>query len=159
MSSHSLTADQIERVRATWALVAPAADFLARRFYAHLFALDPDLRRLFARTDFPEQRRKLMQTLAVIVAGLNDLTRLLPATRALGRRHRGYGATDAHYATVGDALLGALGDALGAEFDDGARAAWARVYQTIADVMRAAAADEAPVMGHTAEQPTATVLA
>ena len=57
--------DQIALVQATWQQVAPIADTAARLFYGRLFELEPDLRSLFGRTDIAEQRRKLMQMLAV----------------------------------------------------------------------------------------------
>jgi hemoglobin-like flavoprotein len=136
-----MTPDQIARVRATWALVVPIAETAAAWFYDRLFTLDPSLRPLFAHGDLVAQRRKLMQTFAVVAAKLDDLPQLLPAVEALGRRHAGYGVRDEHYATVRDALLWTLAQGLGDAFDDEARAAWAAAYALLAETMRRAAAD------------------
>ena len=57
----------------------------------------------------------------------------------VGRRHGGYGVTDAHYDTVGEALLWTLEQGLGAEFTPNARSAWALTYGTLAGVMQNAA--------------------
>src|SRR3712207_225737 len=94
-------------VQQTFADVAPIADVAARLFYARLFELDPSLEALFG-GDMEEQGRKLMQMLTVAVRGLDHLDELVPAVRALGRRHVGYGVRDEHYATVGAALLWTL---------------------------------------------------
>jgi len=134
-----MTPDQIARVRASWTLVVPVADTVAARFYERLFALDPTLRPLFVHTDPASQRRKLVQTLAVVVAAIDDLSRLLPAVEALGRRHTAYGVTDAHYATVGEALLWTLERGLGDTFDDATRGAWAAAYGLLATAMQRAA--------------------
>jgi hemoglobin-like flavoprotein len=82
-----LTPEQKQLVRSTWALVAPIQEEAARLFYGRLFEIDPSTRALFASTDMAEQGRKLMQTIAVAVAGLERLNAILPAVEALGRRH------------------------------------------------------------------------
>jgi hemoglobin-like flavoprotein len=133
-----MTTDQMRLVQETFAHVAPIADTAATLFYARLFQLDPKLRDLF-RGDMREQGRKLMQTLAVTVRGLDALEALVPAVQALGRRHAGYGVTDAHYATVGAALLWTLEQALGSAFTDDVGDAWAAAYGLLASAMQNAA--------------------
>jgi hypothetical protein len=53
--------------------------------------MDPAVRRLFRKTDMAAQRKNLMQTLTVVVKGIDRLDALVPAVQALGRRHAGYG--------------------------------------------------------------------
>ena len=138
-----MSPDEIARIRASWTLVVPIAESLAARFYDRLFALDPSLRPLFAHADPAAQRRKLVQALAVVVAGIEQPAHLLPAVQALGRRHAAYGVEARHYDTVGDALLWTLRRALGVAFDDATRRAWAAAYALLADAMRSAASDRA----------------
>jgi len=130
-----MTRDQIARVQATWALIVPVADTVAAQLYERLFALDPSTRVLFAAADPPTLSRKLVQTLAVIVAALDQLVELTPAIDALGRRHVGYGVSAAHYETVGEALLWTLQRALGDNFDDATREAWATAYDEMTTIM------------------------
>ena len=61
------------------------AETAATLFCDRLFELDPALRPCF-KGDIQDQGRKQMQTLAVAVAGLDDLGVLALAVRALGRR-------------------------------------------------------------------------
>ena len=133
--------DQVALVQATWQQVAPIADTAARLFYGRLFELEPGLRPLFGRTDMEEQRRKLMQMLAVAVAALDRLETLRPALEALGRRHVGYGVEDRHYGLVGEALLWTLEQGLGDGYTRSVREAWTAAYTTLATIMRDAAAD------------------
>ena len=134
-----MTPRQKMLVRSTFAQVLPIAETAAALFYARLFELDPSLRPLFT-SDMTEQGRKLMQMIATAVRGLDDLGTLVPAVRALGRRHGGYGVTDEHYETVAVALLCTLEIGLGDAFTDEARAAWIAVYTLLADTMKAGAA-------------------
>lgn len=73
-------------------------------YYGRLFELDPTTRPLFASTNMAEQGRKLMQTIDVVVAGLDNLDRIQPAVEDLGR-HVDYGVRDEHFENVGGALL------------------------------------------------------
>ena len=57
----------------------------------------------------------------------------------LGRRHADYGVTDAHYDTVGGALLWTLEKGLGSAFTPDVKAAWTTVYTVLATTMKAGA--------------------
>jgi hemoglobin-like flavoprotein len=133
-----MTPEQITLVTESWAKVLPIADTAADLFYAKLFELDPGLRKLF-KPDLSEQKKKLMQTLAFAVGGLKNPEALIPAVQALGKRHAGYGVTDAMYETVAEALLDTLAKGLGAGFTPEVKDAWVATYTTLADVMKAAA--------------------
>jgi nitric oxide dioxygenase len=137
-----MTPIEITLIRDSWAAVEPIADAAAGLFYGRLFELDPAIERLFRRTDMDAQRKNLMQTLTVVVRSLDKLDQIVPAVQALGRRHAGYGVREAHYATVGQALLWTLEQGLGPAFTPEVRAAWAGAYGTLASVMIAAAAAE-----------------
>jgi nitric oxide dioxygenase len=132
---HGVTPEHKNLVQESFALVAPIADQAGLLFYERLFELDPSLRRLF-RADLGEQRRKLMQMLAVAVCGLDNLEGLVPALQALGRRHQGYGITDYHFETVGIALLWTLETGLGPRFTSEVRDAWVAVYTLVVETMR-----------------------
>jgi nitric oxide dioxygenase len=138
-----MTPTDIDLIRASWSGVEPIADTAAGLFYGRLFELDPAIERLFRRTDMAAQRKILMQTLTVVVKSLDRLDQIVPAVQALGRRHAGYGVREAHYATVGAALLWTLEQGLGEAFTPPVRDAWATAYGILASVMIEAADAEA----------------
>ena len=138
-----VTPEDVSLVQSSWARVAPISDTAADLFYGKLFELDPTLKALFPE-DMTEQKKKLMQTLAVCVNGLSDLGEIVPAVKALGQRHVGYKVKDEHYETVGTALLWTLGQGLGDDFTPETEAAWTGVYTVLATTMKEAAA-EVPV--------------
>jgi hemoglobin-like flavoprotein len=129
-------------VQTSFATVAPIADDVAVLFYGRLFEIDPSLRQMF-RGDMTEQRKKLMQMLTAAVKGLDRLEQLVPVVQELGRRHGTYGVTDAHYDTVGAALLWTLDRGLGSGFTPEVEEAWRSVYGLLATTMREAAAQKA----------------
>ena len=82
-----MSPEQKALVKETWRKVVPMADVAARLFYDRLFAIDATARPLFKGADLAEQRRKLIQALAMVVQGLDHLEALSgPAPCAL-RRH------------------------------------------------------------------------
>jgi hemoglobin-like flavoprotein len=134
-----VTPHQIQLVQTSFEKVAPIADTAAALFYGRLFETDPSTRPLF-RNDLRRQGAMLMQTLGLAVRHLHDPTPVLGAVQALGVRHVGYGVSDAHYDSVGAALLWTLGQGLGEAFTDEVREAWVAAYGLLAGVMKAAAA-------------------
>lgn len=133
-----MTPRQIALVQSSWEKVVPISAEAAALFYRRLFELDPSLRALFT-TDITEQGKKLMAMLSVVVRGLTRLEEIVPAVKAMGRRHLSYGVKDEDYETVGSALLWTLGQGLGAAFDQETREAWATAYGLLSVTMQEAA--------------------
>jgi hemoglobin-like flavoprotein len=134
-----MTPQQIVLVQETWKQVVPIKDKAAELFYGRLFELDPSVKPLF-KGDMAEQGKRLMTMINAAVAGLSRVETIVPVVQALGRRHVGYGVTDAHYDTVGAALLWTLETGLGPAFTAEVKDAWASVYGVLATTMKEAAA-------------------
>ena len=132
-----MTPQQIELVQASFQKVVPIAGTAADLFYDRLFETAPQVRTLFP-DDLSEQKKKLMAMLGTAVANLHKLETILPAVKALGERHKGYGVTAAHYAPVGAALLWTLEKGLGPDFTPDTKAAWTEAYTALAGVMTSA---------------------
>ena len=128
---------QIALVQASWKQVQPIADQAAALFYSRLFTLEPSVKRLF-RGDMQEQGKKLMQMIGVAVNSLARLESIVPAVRALGRRHAGYGVEARHYSVVGSALIWTLAQGLGKDFTQEVEDAWRTAYRVLADTMQQA---------------------
>ncbi|WP_161883481.1 globin family protein [Deinococcus alpinitundrae] len=133
-----MNAHQVQLVQHSFTQVQPIAEIASDLFYARLFELDPSLKPLF-RGNMQAQGHKLMMMLGVAVANLNRPEVVMPALQRLGERHAGYGVTDAHYATVGAALLWTLEQGLGDAFTAEVRLAWEAVYGLVAETMQQAA--------------------
>jgi hemoglobin-like flavoprotein len=103
-----MTPDQIKLVQETFKSVLPIAPQAADLFYGRLFEIAPGVRGLFP-TDLTAQKHKLMAMIGTAVANLHQVETIVPAVQDLGRRHVGYGVTDAHYQPVGEALIWTLG--------------------------------------------------
>jgi len=133
-----MTPEKIALVRNSWQLVLPIKDTAAQLFYGQLFELDPSLRSLF-KGDMAEQGRKLMAMINTVVISLDKLGPILETIEDMGRRHVAYGVTEAHYDTVGSALIWTLGQGLGEQFTPAVEDAWADAYTALASAMKQAA--------------------
>jgi len=131
-----MLATQKKLIQGTWAQVVPIADQAAAIFYQRLFEIDPRTCALFNTTDMAQQQKKLIQILSVAVSSLDNLGALGKTVEDLGRRHAGYGVKDAHYDSVGVALLWTLEQGLGAAWTPEAAAAWKEVYGLLSSIMR-----------------------
>ena len=134
--------EQVQLVKASFASLLPTAEEAGRQFYQRLFALNPALRPLF-KGDMPEQSRTLMRMIAVAVNGLDRLDTIVPAVKALGVRHAGYGVVNADYDTVGEALLWTFEQRLGESFTPEVSEAWSAAYGLLAQTMQSAAREAA----------------
>jgi hemoglobin-like flavoprotein len=103
-------------------------------FYGRLFEIAPETRVLF-KIDIHEQAKKLTDTLGAAVEALHRFDELLPVLADLGRKHATYGVQAYHYERLRSALLWAMGQALGLEFDLETRSAWEQPISTISAVM------------------------
>ena len=137
-----MTNEEIELVKTSWEKVEPISDVAAEQFYGKLFEIDPTLKALFS-DDIEEQGKKLMMMINMAVNGLDRLDQIVPAVQALAERHVGYGVTDGHYDTVGEALIWTLGQGLGDDFTDDVKAAWLTTYTLLANTMKEGAAEVA----------------
>jgi hemoglobin-like flavoprotein len=125
-------------VQESWKAVEARTPEASTLFYDNLFIADPSLVPLFG-DNMSEQADKLMQMLRFAVYELNNPDTFLSAFQALGKRHVGYGVQNAHYETVGKALLKALAQSLGDRFTPQVREAWETLYGVMAGIMMSAA--------------------
>ncbi|MBS0539663.1 MAG: hemin receptor [Proteobacteria bacterium] len=132
-----MTPQQIELVQTSFKKVVPIAGTAAGLFYDRLFEIAPEVRPMFP-ADLSQQKAKLMSMLGTAVTNLHKLETILPAVQELGKRHKGYGVSDAHYAPVGDALLWTLERGLGTDFTPDTKAAWTEAYAALSKVMKTA---------------------
>lgn len=132
----TLTPDQRRLIRQTYEALREQAGPVSLLFYGKLFELEPAARRLF-HNDLAAQGRKLMDTLEAVQASLDRFDAMRPHLAELGRKHAEYGVLPSHYETVIRALLWAIGQALGPDFDPPTRQAWQLTLSAIGAAMQA----------------------
>ncbi len=130
----------VSLLRASFQRLSPDADALARRFYARMFATYPQVRPLFKLDDFTEQRRKLMASVAAVVANVEKPEVLLPLLRKMGAEHEGYGVQPHQYDYVRASMLSAMADTLGKDWTPEISAAWDEALRTVSAIMCPASA-------------------
>ena len=136
-----MTPHQIALVQQSFAKVLAIKKTAASLFYDRLFAIDPSTRALF-RGDMTTQGAKLMAAIATIVQSLDRIEPMLGHIRALAQRHVQYGVAEAHYTSVGAALLWTLEQGLGADFTVEVRDAWSSAYGLLSGTMLEAVSSE-----------------
>jgi hemoglobin-like flavoprotein len=139
-----MTPEQVKLVQDSFARIEPIGGTVASFFYDRLFRIAPDVRPLFPEHLSQNKKKRLIQTLAMAVSNLHQVEKIIPAVQDLGRRHAGYRVASERYEPVGAALLWALEQSLESAFTPQVRDAWTATYSTIADVMKAAAAEIPP---------------
>ncbi|WDZ85878.1 globin domain-containing protein [Micromonospora cathayae] len=135
-------------LKESWALVEGDRKRLSDYFYARLFLLAPDLRKLFP-VQMAGQGDRLLEAIVTAIHTVGDPESFDEYLRALGRDHRKYHVTADSYTTMGIALLDALrtsaGDGWNLEYDQ----AWRDAYAAMTEKMQAgASADTNPPYWH-----------
>lgn len=128
----------VDLLRSTWRDVSRFGKDVPAHFYARLFLAHPDVRPLFG-ADMTEQRAKLAAMLGAVVRSADNLDAVVPILQRLGRDHRRFGAVEAHYTAVGQALLATLEHFLGEGWTDDVANTWTEAYTTVAGIMIGAA--------------------
>jgi hemoglobin-like flavoprotein len=128
---YPMTRSEIELVRNGFARLASWLEPACRAFCVRLFELDLSLRSLFP-NDLDPLAACLATGLETVIRSLDDLRPVLSRAPALGLRLTSYGLEPMDLPTIGTAFLATLDSELGDELTDEARAAWLRVFWTIA---------------------------
>jgi len=139
-----MTPQQITLVRTSHAALAPVAPQVAGVFFAKLFAVHPDLRRL-AKGDIGMQGERLTTMIGAAVYLLDRPGTLMPSLRTLGARHARLGVRAEHHAGIAAAWMTTLEAELGSDFDTEQRAAWAAMAALVSRTMLEGAEQAAAV--------------
>jgi hemoglobin-like flavoprotein len=116
-------------------------------FYRRLFELAPEVRPLFKR-DMDLQAKKFSNTLAWVIAHLENPRELCQELSTLGARHSGFGVKVDQYAPVGSALIWMFQQTLGDRFTPEMEEAWVEFYAFASLVMERGSRESAPSGAH-----------
>lgn len=125
----------IELLRQSFAMIAPRADEVARAFYGRMLGTFPQVRPLFAHTDFEAQRRNLMATVGAVVKLADQPDDLMPVLDKLGASHQGYGVTPDQYFYVKSSMLHTLAEAAGEAWTVEMAESWEQALDLVAGRM------------------------
>ena len=118
------------------------ADDFAASFYDNLFKLSPEIKPLFVNTNMPDQHKKLINALVLVVENLRNPEALTPVLYALGARHISYGAIPKYYDPVVQALLITLEAYLPEDWNTETKNAWQEALRSVCGLMLKGAGQE-----------------
>ncbi len=121
----------IALLRSSFEAVRPNAEAAAEAFYGTLLNTYPQVRPLFADTDFSQQRKKLMATLSLVVELVDRPDDLLPALDKMGHSHEGYGVTENMYPFVTASLLNTLAGYFGEKWTPEMATTWVEALDVV----------------------------
>jgi hemoglobin-like flavoprotein len=134
-----------EALQRTWQTITQLGDRVPLRFYTVLFYHHPEVQPMFP-PGMANQRDKLMAALGEAISNIDHLDELRPTLRKLGRDHRRFGATQAHYGAVLEALLETFSYCINEwtqeQWTEADTDTWAMAYEEIAQVMIEAAYEQ-----------------
>ena len=125
----------VERLRGEFAKVEAASEEFARRFYAHLFEIGPDLESYFDGVEMNSQGAMVLQAVRIALGGLENIEDVRPTLESLGYRHVNYGVKPEQYAIAIDAFIEALRETLGDAFNPDAERLWREVLSAVTSMM------------------------
>jgi NAD(P)H-flavin reductase/hemoglobin-like flavoprotein len=129
-------------VKESYARLISQGPAVMRYFYARLFAANPACRTLFP-TSMTAQRERMFAALTRIVCSLDDQPRCAEFLGKLGRMHRRFGVTQAHYRPFFAALRDTAEHFTGPAWTKETASAWQVALDYMSATMRAAADEDA----------------
>ena len=126
---------QVELLEQSFDEIKPQADEFVASFYENLFTANPEAKPLFETTDMEKQKKKLLDSLVLVVENLRMPDVLDKNLRGLGARHVKYGALPEHYPLVGSALLTTFEQYLQDKWTPEVKDAWVSAYGAISEMM------------------------
>ena len=129
-------------VKESFARIASAGPAAMEYFFARLFTVSPRTRTLFPMS-MTTVRERLFATLARLIGSLDDPPHRAEILSHLGRVHRRFGVTEAHYAAFFATLRDTAEHFTGSEWTPETATAWQATLDYVAGTMKAAAADDA----------------
>jgi nitric oxide dioxygenase len=129
-----MTDRQILIIKASWSAAMVRSQETGDLFYQKLFELAPALLPLFC-NDRELQVRKFTSIMTVLIRSIQYTDQLVTELEELALRHTQYGAKPEDYPVTGTALLWALQQQLGDQWDAETEEAWTELHLIMLRVM------------------------
>ncbi|WP_213308978.1 NO-inducible flavohemoprotein [Paraburkholderia sacchari] len=124
-------------VKATAPVLADHGYDIIKHFYKRLFEAHPELKNVFnmAHQEQGQQKQALARAVYAYAENIEDPSSLAAVLKNIANKHASLGVRPEHYPIVGENLLAAIKDVLGAAATDEIISAWAQAYGNLADVL------------------------
>lgn len=129
-----LTRHEAELIQHSFYRIEPGSIGIAHLFYQTLFERHPDMVALFP-VDMTRQKKKIADTLNIVVNGCMFIHKLKHSLEELGRVHKPFYATQKDYDAVIDALIFSLENQCIEHWSEETALAWRKVLQYISNIM------------------------
>ncbi|MGM0876814.1 MAG: NO-inducible flavohemoprotein [Bacillota bacterium] len=131
-----LSQNTINIVKSTAPVLAERGVEITTYFYKTMFEAHPELLNIFNHANQQQGRQQtaLANTVYAAATYIDQLEVLLPAVKQIAHKHRSLNVKKEHYPIVGEFLLKAIKDVLGAAATPEVINAWGEAYQVIAQV-------------------------
>lgn len=129
-----LSEKAIQTIQATVPLLQERGVEITKRFYEMMFTKHPELLNIFNHANQKKGRQPeaLANVVYAAAVHIDKLETILPAVKQIAHKHRSLGVKAEHYPIVGQHLLQAIEEVVGAPQE--VLDAWAEAYGVIADV-------------------------
>lgn len=133
----SLTASQIQIIKSTVPVLQEHGNEITTHFYKTLLTEKPELNNVFNQANQANnhQAAALASSLYAYATHIDDLGALTPAVETICHKHASLYVRPEHYDVVGEYLLRAMGEVLGAALTKEVLEAWAAAYWQLANLM------------------------
>jgi len=133
----TLTSEQVQIVRSTVPILEAHGTEITTHFYKTLLTEKPELNNIFSTVNQANgsQPRALAGALYAYASHLDDLGALSPTIEKICQKHVSLYVQPEHYNVVGEYLLRAMGDVLGAALTKEILDAWEAAYWQLASIM------------------------
>lgn len=129
-----LSRHEAELIQHSFNRIEPGSIGIAHLFYQTLFERHPEMVALFPE-DMTRQKKKVADTLNIVVNGCMFIHKLDKSLEELGRVHKPFNATKKDYDAVTEALIFSLETQCTEHWSNETSLAWRKVLEYISNIM------------------------
>jgi nitric oxide dioxygenase len=133
-----LTQKTKDIVKATAPVLAEHGHTIVQRFYKRMLGTHPELKNIFnmAHQEQGQQQEALARAVYAYAEHIEDPQSLMAVLKNVANKHASLDVRSDQYPIVGEHLLGAIKDVLGAAATDAIISAWTEAYANLADLLK-----------------------
>jgi nitric oxide dioxygenase len=132
-----ITPEQKELIKATVPFLRENGILLSKHFYQRMFTHNPELKNVFnlGNQENGKQQTALAMAVLAYADNIDNPGILMPVLDGIGQKHVSLGIRPEHYLIVGEHLLAAIAEVVGAGATYDLLQAWEAAYFQLADLM------------------------